>query len=161
MQGRLCSIACLWGVYLHPIYKCIVLDIAIKLIWCTSMQGIYAWLTMGVYLHPIYKCIVLDIAIKLIWCTSMQVKLLCLTLSWGYICIQYISFLPVYNVSRHVYIYIYIYICYGIGICWKLTILVSIYMSIYICNIEIAILDALQISVDYVKLTILGASICQ
>ena len=29
------------GVYLPAIYICIVLDLAIKLIWCTGMQGIY------------------------------------------------------------------------------------------------------------------------
>ena len=36
----LCSID--QGVYMHPIYICIVLDPAISLIWCTSMQGISA-----------------------------------------------------------------------------------------------------------------------
>ena len=36
------------------LYVCIVLDLAIKLIWCTGMQGLNARLTRGAHLFPLY-----------------------------------------------------------------------------------------------------------
>ena len=130
------------GVYLPPIYICIVLDLGMTLIWCTSMQGLYAW-GGGVYLHPIYICIVLDIAIKLIWCSGMQG--LYAQLMWG---------LSASNMS-HSYIYIYIK-CDGMqGICSQLTMEGIHLSSIYICIVlEIAILDH-YMSVSNVKLPFL------
>ena len=96
---HLCSIE-KGGVHLLPIYICIVPDLSIKLMQCTSMQGIsaqwrgvhlpsiyiyvlvyiyrsaiplhLAYILVYIYLPSIYICIVLDIAIKLIWCTGMQ-----------------------------------------------------------------------------------------
>ena len=42
------------SIHLPSFYIYIVLDLAIKLIWCTVMQGLYARLTGGVHLLPIY-----------------------------------------------------------------------------------------------------------
>ena len=45
-------------IHLPPIYICIVLDIAIKLIWCTGIQGLSAQLTRGSsciqYIYALY-----------------------------------------------------------------------------------------------------------
>ena len=60
-----------WGVYLPPIYICIVLDLAIK-------HDFVYWYARhlcsidGGSICLLYICIVLDLAIKLIWCTGMQ-----------------------------------------------------------------------------------------
>ena len=52
-----------WGVHLSGIYMCIglckyrsttALDLAVKLIWCSSMEGIYAQLTW----EDLYICLV-------------------------------------------------------------------------------------------------------
>ena len=67
------------GLYIYR--SAIALDLAVKLIWISGIQGIYAQLLGGPSAFGIYMCIglyiyrsaiALDLAVKLIWCSSMQ-----------------------------------------------------------------------------------------
>ena len=55
---------------LPPIYICIGVYIAIKLIQYTGMQVIYTW--KGVFICLLYICIVQDLKRKLNWCDQLE-----------------------------------------------------------------------------------------
>ena len=95
-----------WGVHLPSIYICIVLDLAVGVVvcktsmlkclgvhlssihrycprysnGCSSMQGIYAWLTGG-SICLLYICIVLDLAVGVVVCKASMLEWLGIHLS--------------------------------------------------------------------------------